>query len=53
MNLCTDGHEEICFEGRKCPACEIAEDKNREIETLNEEIASLKSEIEELKGKTE
>lgn len=22
MNLCSDGHEEVCFECRRCPACE-------------------------------
>lgn len=25
MNLCSEGHEEVCFEGRDCPVCEAIE----------------------------
>jgi hypothetical protein len=24
MTLCSDRHEEVCYEGRSCPACDIA-----------------------------
>ena len=41
MNLCDDGHEEVCFEGRNCPVCE----KIEEIRVLEEEIRYLKSRL--------
>lgn len=44
MELCSDGHEEICYEGRVCPVCE----KLDEIEQLDLEIASANTEIQEL-----
>lgn len=49
MNLCGHGHEEVCFDGGKCPFCEMIEEKNSEIEALESEIGELKSEINELK----
>lgn len=58
MNLCSDGHDEVCYEGRECPACYHIAEKNSEIEDLNrkidskdEEIASLSSRVEELESK--
>ena len=50
MNLCSNGHEEICFESRKCPVCIIIGEHESEIEDLKWEIDSLKSEIEDLKS---
>lgn len=44
MNLCSHGHEEICFDSRKCPMCELETEK----EGLQERIDELKSEIESL-----
>jgi hypothetical protein len=47
MNLCSDGHEEVCYEGRNCPACELKYDNKKllhEISTLETEIASLRDE---------
>ena len=38
MNLCEDGHEEVCFEGKNCPACELDEELREEIEIKNEKI---------------
>lgn len=50
MNLCSEKHDEICFEGRDCPLCEMRggkdgaiSDMEDEIETLTEEIANLKA----------
>lgn len=48
MNLCNDGHEEVCYEGRKCPACEIASDKDRVIEKLERENGDQLDTIHEL-----
>mgnify|MGYP001565549180 FL=1 len=34
MNLCSDGHEEVCFEGRICPVCSLREDLEKRIDEL-------------------
>lgn len=37
MNLCSDGHDEVCYETKKCPCCEWVgevEDLRAELETL-------------------
>ena len=44
MKLCDSGHDEICFDGGKCPFCEEVERSAR----LEEEIADLKEKIKEL-----
>lgn len=41
MNLCSDNHDEICFEGRTCPLCE----RLKEIEELKSQVSNLKDEI--------
>lgn len=53
MNLCSDNHEEICYEDRKCPLCTIRDslneeirDQEREIEELEREVSRLESELE-------
>lgn len=45
MNLCSDDHDEVCYEGRKCPACE----KEKERASLEGEIANLNDKIDDLK----
>ena len=37
MNLCGDKHDEVCYEGKSCPACELL----AEIEKLEAEIKRL------------
>lgn len=41
MNLCSDGHEEVCYEERNCPVCE----KMTEIDTLEKTIRELREEL--------
>lgn len=41
MNLCSDGHEEVCYECRQCPVCE----KIDEIGDLENEIADLEQQL--------
>ncbi len=43
MELCSDGHDEVCYESKKCPACEkieelgdIVEEKDRYIKELED-----------------
>ena len=48
MNLCSDGHDEVCYEIRNCPACDVGVDKDREISDLENQMADLRAEVEEL-----
>jgi len=54
MNLCSDNHDEICFEGwgTKCPACEALKDQKDDMETIildkDEEIMLLNEKLENL-----
>lgn len=53
MKLCEDGHDQICFDGRHCPCCELLkmnsglEDKVYELE---EKVNELKEGIANVKG---
>jgi hypothetical protein len=48
MYLCSNNHDEVCFEGRKCPACNMREDLQDSIGELKTENASLKADFEAL-----
>ncbi len=48
MNLCSDGHEEVCYSTRNCPACDAISDKNKEISDLENQVADLRAEVEEI-----
>jgi hypothetical protein len=41
MNLCSDGHDEVCYETRHCPVCEIKDDLNIQIEKLESQIGDI------------
>jgi chaperonin cofactor prefoldin len=53
MNLCANGHDEVCYEGYKCPACEVADDLNQDISKLEDRISALENQIGELEGTIE
>ena len=38
MNLCNDRHDEVCYEGRDCPVCDMRNEKQVEIDDLNEKL---------------
>lgn len=48
MNLCSDGHDEVCYEVRNCPCCQISEDKDKEISSLEGELSVANGDIESL-----
>lgn len=50
MNLCSDEHDEICFEGRKCPLCSIRSDLKDTIASRETTIDELKEKIDQLEG---
>lgn len=41
MNLCDDGHEEVCYDSRHCPVCEIIKDNKDLTERLTDELKEL------------
>ncbi len=45
MNLCSSGHEEVCFESRKCPGCEVVDELNE----VKRELLNLQADYEDLK----
>ena len=45
MKLCDDGHDEVCFEGRDCPACLIKEELEKEIADLTDCNIHLENEV--------
>lgn len=54
LNLCDTNHEEVCYEGRECPACNLFKEKEAAedlAEERLEEIDELKDKIEELEEK--
>ncbi len=46
MELCSNGHEEVCYESRFCPVCAVKEEMQEKIDKLQEENDKL-NEIEQ------
>jgi hypothetical protein len=46
MNLCSDGHDEVCFDQRNCPVCDVL----KTMSDMEDEIYALKETIGELKA---
>ena len=45
MQLCNDKHDEVCYEGRICPACEVREELQEKIDALKEELEEAQAQI--------
>jgi TolA-binding protein len=50
MELCSDSHDEVCFDSKHCPVCWIRDDLEDQIDELNNTISDLNDEINELEG---
>lgn len=50
MNLCSNHHQEVCYEGRTCPVCEIITEKDEKIEDLQKEIRELNQQISDMES---
>lgn len=50
INLCSNGHDEIVYEGSQCPLCDMRSDSQAEIDGLSNEIEELKNSIAERDG---
>ena len=48
MELCSDGHPEICYDERDCPMCDLETDLRSEIKELEKQVESLQSEVGDL-----
>ena len=50
MELCNDGHNEVCYSSSEyCPACDLKDELENEIDDLNDEISDLNNEVHNLK----
>lgn len=38
MNLCKNGHQEVCYEAGKCPVCTAFEELTEKIDDLEAEV---------------
>ena len=47
MKLCSEGHDEVCYEERFCPVCTLL-NKIHEIDELEEEQAKCEAEAREI-----
>ena len=44
MDLCDDGHNQVCYEDRNCPACQMKDERDdlqTKLDTALDEIAEL------------
>lgn len=51
MELCSDGHEEVCYDGKHCPACVALQENDElgaEVDELKGEIKVLESNVDSL-----
>jgi len=51
MKICSEGHDELVYEGKYCPACQIndqLDDANDDADKLRDEVVDLSEKIDEL-----
>lgn len=53
MELCSNGHDEICFTGRSCPLCDAQTESKDEIGKLQNKIETLNNRIEDLESENQ
>ncbi len=49
MNLCDDGHDEICYSQYTCPLCACIKDRDHEFDLQDRAIDALKDQVADLK----
>lgn len=47
MSLCDDGHDELCYEGRICPACKAIDSLKADLEEARGKIDDLENQLKE------
>lgn len=53
MELCSNGHDEICFTCRYCPICEAKTESENEIAKLKSKTETLENRIEDLESENQ
>lgn len=53
MELCSNGHPEICYTDRSCPLCVLQDRATMEEESAKDKILDLENKIEELENQIE
>jgi len=48
MNICSDGHDEICYDTYDCPMCKLIDEHIDTIDDLDEKIDDLENTINDL-----
>lgn len=48
LNICSDGHDEVCYDGRTCPACSMKDERNEAQEENKKLLARIESLEEDL-----
>jgi len=43
MELCSNGHDEVCYDSRNCPVCAMIDDLEDQIRELQEKIDDLEA----------
>jgi len=49
MELCSNGHDEVCYDCRECPVCTAQEEIDsleEDLQEANEMISSLEAQVE-------
>jgi len=46
MYLCNDKHEEVCYESRGCPVCDMRTELENKVAELENEISILETQVE-------
>jgi hypothetical protein len=47
MELCSSGHTEVAYEGRRCPVCKLLSDHAAEVEELTNKIENFDKHVAE------
>lgn len=50
MTLCDKQHDEVCYEGRSCPACAVRDELEGQIADLKLELKGVEEERDHLLG---
>ena len=53
MNLCSENHDEICFDGHRCPMCVMRDDMQVTLDNRDKTISYLQSDVKDLEEEVE
>jgi hypothetical protein len=53
MILCSDNHEEVCYDGRSCPVCDARDALQQEVDDLTQELEEAREEIDRLEAEAD